>query len=65
MNENKTPCEKCKEEKTPAQVPFYVFESVQYRHERELHRQQIITGAMAAIAVLSNAAWILHYFGVL
>lgn len=64
MNESHITCEKCKETKSPAQVPFYVFESVQYRHEQELHRQQIITVTMAAIAAVTNVAWILHFFGV-
>jgi len=65
MNENKTPCEKCKEEKTPAQVPFYAFESVQCRAEREATRYRIMIAVLAAATVLTNGAWILHYFGVL
>lgn len=40
MNENKTPCESCKE--TPAQVPFYAFESVQWRMAFALFRRDLI-----------------------
>jgi len=65
MNDNKNPCESCKEGKTPAQVPFYAFESVQYRMEREANRHRIIIAVLAAATVLTNAAWMLHYFGVL
>ncbi len=63
MNENKTPCESCKE--TPAQVPFYAFESVQWRMEREANRYRILCGVLAAATVLTNGAWLLHYFGVI
>ena len=59
-------CTECKnkDEKGVAQVPFYVFESVQCRQEHEMRQQRILTVAMAALAVLTNAAWIMHYFGV-
>lgn len=50
---------------TPAQVPFYAFEAVQTRMERQLTRSRIISGVLAAALVLTNAAWILHYFGIL
>ena len=67
MEEKTMNCDECKrkaEEKEPAQVPFYVFESVQCRQEHEMKQQRILTGAIAALGVLTNAAWILHYFGV-
>ena len=63
MAENEM-CSKCQEGKTPAQVPFYVFESVQCRHEQEITRYRILCGVLAAATVLTNAAWMLHYFGV-
>lgn len=63
MNENKTPCESCKE--TPAQVPFYAFESVQCRAEREITRCRILCGVLSAALVLTNGAWLLHFFGVI
>ena len=56
MNEN---------EKTPAQVPFYAFESVQCRFEREANRYRIIIAVLAAATVLTNGAWLLHFFGVI
>lgn len=64
MSENKNTCDKCKEATAPAQVPFYVFESVQYRHEREIARYRILCGVLAAVTVLTNAAWVMHLFGV-
>ena len=57
-------CEECKnaDGKTPAQVPFYAFEAAQYQLDQALKRQQIITGVMAALAVLP---WALRVFGLL
>lgn len=54
--------DKTTEEKTPAQVPFYVFESVQCRFEREANRYRAIIGVLAAATVLTNAAWLLRFF---
>lgn len=51
-------------EQTPAQVPFYVFESVQARQEREATRYRIIIAVLAAATVCTNAAWLLHFLGV-
>lgn len=51
-------------EQTPAQVPFYVFESVQARQEREITRYRIAVCLLAAATVCTNAAWLLHHFGV-
>ena len=57
-------CEECKsaDGKTPATVPFYAFEAAQYRLDRALQRQQLLTGVMAALAVLP---WALRVFGLL
>lgn len=46
------------ERKAP-DVPFIVFESEQARAERNIKRMQILCGVLAAVLVLTNAAWFL------
>lgn len=48
----------------PAEVPFYAFESVQSRAERAITRYRTLCGVLIAATVLTNGAWILHYFGI-
>ena len=64
MNDQKTPCEKCREEKGPQPVPYIVHESELARMERCNRRIAWIAAGTAALAVLSNAAWLLHYAGI-
>ena len=46
------------ERKAP-DVPFIVFESEQARAERNIKRMPILCGVLAAVLVLTNAAWFL------
>ena len=63
MTENEK-CNRCKEEKTPAHVPFYVHEAEMYRWEHEVKRMRILAAVGIAATVCTNAVWMLHYFGV-
>lgn len=59
-------CEECKrnEEQKPAQVPYFVHEAEMYRWERESQRMRILVYITLAATVFTNAAWILHLYGV-
>lgn len=58
-------CEcKRKEEKEPAQVPYFVHEAELFRWERETNRMRLLVYITLAATVFTNAAWILHFYGV-
>ena len=46
------------------QIPYIVHEADMARMERVNKRLAITTGATVVFAILTNAAWILHLYGV-